>query len=133
MIDFDGCPNLPTLFFEQAARLGDAPFLWRKQEGAYRPCSWREVAEKVKAAAQGFIDLGLKAGDRVVLVAENRPEWLIADLAIMSVGAITVPAYTTNTEEDHLHILEHSEAVGAIVSTKALARRLLPAADSPPG
>ncbi len=128
MIDFDGCPNLPTLFFEQAARLGDAPFLWRKQEGAYRPCSWREVAEKVKAAAQGFIDLGLKAGDRVVLVAENRPEWLIADLAIMSVGAITVPAYTTNTEEDHLHILEHSEAVGAIVSTKALARRLLPAA-----
>jgi len=71
---------------------------------------------------------GIRAGDRVVLVSENRPEWLIADMAIMAAGGITVPAYTTNTTGDHRHILENSQARGAVVSTARLARQLLPAA-----
>jgi len=49
--------------------------------------------------------LGIEPGDRVALVSENRPEWVVADLAIMSAGAVTVPAYVTNTVEDHRHIL----------------------------
>ena len=69
---------------------------------------------------------GVGAGDRVLLVAENRPEWAIADLAIMAVGAITVPAYTTNTTETHAYLLNHSEAIAAVVSTDRLARPLLP-------
>ena len=68
----------------------------------------------------------------MVLVSENRPEWLIADVAIMAAGAITVPAYTTNTEADHLHILENSGAKGAIVSSRRLAERLIPAAHQAP-
>ena len=67
------------------------------------------------------------AGDRVLLVAENRPEWAIADLAIMTAGAITVPAYTTNTTQTHAYLLNHSEAAAAVVSTDRLARPLLPA------
>jgi long-chain acyl-CoA synthetase len=62
-----------------------------------------------------------------MLVAENRPEWCIADLAIMAAGCVTVPTYITNTERDHLHILENSGACGVIVSTDKLARVLLPA------
>ncbi|MFX4608990.1 AMP-binding protein, partial [Acinetobacter baumannii] len=54
-------------------------------------------------------------------------EWCIADLAIMAAGAITVPTYTTNTERDHLHILENSGAKAAIVSNAKLAKVLLPA------
>jgi long-chain acyl-CoA synthetase len=64
----------------------------------------------------------------VALVAENRPEWPIADLAIMSIGAITVPAFATNTVADHRHVLSHSGARGVIVSSKAIAERVLPAA-----
>ncbi len=67
-------------------------------------------------------------GDRVALVAENRPEWTIADMAIMAIGAITVPAFATNTVADHRHVLSHSGAKGVIVSTKAIAERVLPAA-----
>jgi len=71
-------------------------------------------------------------GERVALISENRPEWLIADHAIMAAGGITVPTFTTNTPADHKHVLTHSGAVGAIVSNKAIARRLLPAAlDAP--
>ena len=64
----------------------------------------------------------------VMLVSENRPEWCIADLAIMAAGCVTVPAYTTNTERDHQHILDDSGARAVIVSTQKLARPLLPAA-----
>ena len=57
-----------------------------------------------------------------MLVTENRPEWLIADLAIMAAGCVTVPTYTTNTERDHQHILDESGARAVIVSTQKLAK-----------
>jgi long-chain acyl-CoA synthetase len=63
----------------------------------------------------------------VLLVSENRPEWCLADLAIMAAGCVTVPAYTTNTERDHLHVLENSGARAVIVSDAKLAKPLLPA------
>ena len=131
-VDFTRWQSLPALLFDQAARLGKRPFLWAKREGRYQPLSWTEVAEAVSALSRGLRAIGVEPGDRVVIVSENRPEWLIADLAIMSAGAITVPAYTTNNVGDHHHILTHSGAVGAIVSTKALAKKVLPAAIDAP-
>ena len=80
--------------------------------------SWRSVAGQVSALSRGLRDLGIVPGDRVVIVAENRPEWAIADLAIMAAGAISVPAYVTNTSDDHFHILSDSGAKLAIVSTQ---------------
>ncbi|MCH7554928.1 MAG: long-chain fatty acid--CoA ligase [Proteobacteria bacterium] len=124
--------NLVATFFERAEAKGDAPFLWAKRDGAYEAWSWRRVAETVSALSRGLGDLGVEAGDRVVLVSENRPEWVIADLAIMAAGAVTVPAYTTNSADDHAHILGHSGAAALIVSTAALARPLLAAAKSAP-
>jgi long-chain acyl-CoA synthetase len=117
------------MFLDEAARKGDRPFLWAKREGRYRATSWRETAEAISALARGLRLLGLKPGERVGLVAENRPEWVVADLAIMAAGAITVPAYTTNTVDDYRHILANSGARMVIVSTNALAARVLPAAD----
>ena len=128
-MDYSVWPNLTAMFFDQAARHADQPFLWAKRDGRYEPLSWRAVAEQVRTLAAGLEALGLARGDRVVLVSENRPEWLIADLAIMVVGGITVPAYTTNTPADHAHILGDSGATGALVSSRALAERLLPALD----
>ncbi len=120
------------MFLEQAEKLADRNFLWAKHDGAYRPMTWRQVDDAVRDLARGLRGLGLEPGDRVVLVSENRPEWLIADLAIMAAGAITVPAYTSNTAADHTHIFTNSGARGAIVSTRALAGKLLPAAMEAP-
>jgi long-chain acyl-CoA synthetase len=120
--------NLPVMFYEQAERYSGQPFLWHKKAGAWQPLTWREVADKARALAHGLRALGVGKGDRVALVSENRPEWLIADMAIMAAGAITVPAYITNTVSDHLHILSDSGAKCVIVSTAALAEPLLPAA-----
>ena len=125
-------PNLAAMFFGQVDKLGDKPFLWAKCDGTYQPLNWDDAAARVTALARGLLNLGVKPGDRVVLVSENRPAWLISDVAIMTVGAIAVPAYTTNTEDDHLHILTDSGAKGVIVSTRKLAERLMPAAARAP-
>jgi long-chain acyl-CoA synthetase len=125
-------PNLAAMFFDQVDRLGDRPFLWAKRSGAYQSLSWGDTAARITPLARGLLAQGVKKGDRVVLVSENRPAWLVADIAIMSIGAITVPAYTTNTSNDHLHILTDSGARGAIVSNRRLIEQLLPAAEKSP-
>jgi len=120
--------SLTAMFYAQAKARADKPFLFAKKEGKWSPLSWMETAKRITKLASALEKMGVEAGDRVVLVSENRPEWLIADFAIMSLGAISVPTYTTNTARDHLHILENSGAKAAIVSTKNLARTFLKAA-----
>ena len=120
-------PNLVTMFFTRAGEKGDAPFLWRKSEGTWHSLSWKQVAQQVASLSKALKAQGLKPGDPVMLVSENRPEFCIADLAIMAAGCITVPTYTTNTTRDHQHILTDSGARAVIVSTAKLATALMPA------
>jgi long-chain acyl-CoA synthetase len=128
-MDYASCRSLPAMFLEQSVRLGDKPFLWAKRDRRYRATSWAEAAGEVGRLARGLIALGVGRGDRVALVAENRPEWVIADFAIMSAGAITVPAYVTNTVDDHRHVFATSGAAAAIVSKPLLSARVLAAAN----
>ena len=124
----EGFSNLVSLFYTRAEEGGDTPFLWRKQDRVWTSQSWREVAGQVSALADALLAQGLVPGDRVVLVSENRPEWLIADIGIMAAGCVTVPTYTTNTERDFQHVLDNSGARAVIVSTAKLARMVMPAA-----
>ena len=121
-------PNLVAMFLSRAKERGERPFLWEKQDGAYRPISWREAADQVASLAAALQAYGLARGDRVLLLSQNAPRWAIADFAIMAAGCVTVPVYTTNTVANHEHVLEDSGATAAIISTAALARPLLEAA-----
>lgn len=131
-MSYERWQSLPEMFFEQAERHAGRRFLRWKRDGVWQALRYREAAAEVRAVARGLIGLGLKPGDRVVILAESRAEWPIADLAIMAAGGVTVPAYTTSTTADHQHVLTHSGAVAAIVSNKALAKRFLPAAIEAP-
>ena len=119
--------NLVDLFEKSAAKGGEKPFLWGKVDGSYRSWSWTTVHDRVHRLAKALRSKGLKPGDRVLLVSENRPEWPIVDLAVLRAGGVTVPAYTTNTEDDHLHLLTDSGAAFVVVSNDKLAKSLLPA------
>jgi len=119
--------NLVDVFNSSAAARPDRPFLWRKESGSYAPVRWGEVRTAVERLARGLRASGIGRGDRVVVCAENRPEWFVADLAALTVGAVTVPAYTTNTKRDHRFVIEHSEARAIVFSGRGVARNLLPA------
>ncbi len=128
LTDFDRFPNLVAMFLDRARTRAALPMLVAKHSGAWHPIDWTTAADQVCVLAQSLRRIGLNDGDRVALVSENRPEWCIADLAIMAAGLVTVPTYTTNTERDHHHILENSGARAIIVSTAKLAPPLLAAA-----
>src|SRR5215472_11430970 len=128
-MDYDSCRSLPAMFFKQAARLADRPFLWAKRAGTYQAITWAAAARDVRRLALGLRSLGISRGERVGLVGENRPEWVIADLAIMSARAVTVPAYVTHTIDDHRHVLANSGARAVIVSRPPLSARVLAAAN----
>jgi long-chain acyl-CoA synthetase len=125
---FEHFSSLTAMFFARAAENGDKPFLRRKVGGAWQAISWKETARQVASLAESLREIGLRPGDRVMLVSENRPEWCIADLGIMAAGCVTVPTYTTNGERDHQHVMEDSGASAVIVSTAKLAQSIMPAA-----
>jgi long-chain acyl-CoA synthetase len=128
-MDYEKWRNLPAMFFDQASRQPSKPFLWDKRDGRYQPLGWAEAAREVRRLALGLRSLGISRGDRVALVSENRPEWIIADLAIMSAGGITVPAYVTHTIDDLRHVFANSGARAVIVSQTSLSARVLAAAN----
>ena len=129
-INFDNFNNIVSMFFEQAKKMKDKPYLWKKNNDNFESLSWGEVELSVKSVARSLIDLGILKGDRVIILSENRPEWQIADLAIMSIGAITVPVYTTSTTADYSHIINHSGARCMIISSHELCLKALPAIES---
>ncbi len=124
LADIDNASSLVALFLQRADERGDKPFLTAKIDGNWISISYAEAAEKVCLMAENLRKIGLRDGDRVVIVAENRPEWCIADLAIMAAGCITTPAYTTNTERDHCHILDDSGASAVVLGNEKLAKPL---------
>ncbi|MBS0475814.1 MAG: long-chain fatty acid--CoA ligase [Proteobacteria bacterium] len=123
--DLSTSSNLVELLFKRAGSRGDRPFLWAKRDGRWQSLSWAEVVRQVCTLAESLRALGLNSGDRVMLVSDNRPEWLIADFAIMAAGCVTVPAYVTNTERDHLHVLDNSGARAVVVANDKLAKPLI--------
>ena len=128
-IDAGNAKSLTAMFFDQAKRFSNEPFVWTKKDESYVALTWSETASEVIAAANGLISaMDVTPRDRVMIVSENRPEWLIADIAIKSIGAISVPAYTTNTAVNHLHIMEDSGAKVVIVSNPELASHVIAAA-----
>jgi len=124
--------NLPQAFFANVDAGGDRNLLFEKRDGNWHGHSWHTVADNVRRLAAVLVKCGVEPGERVLVSAENRPEWAIADLAVMSIGAIVVPAYTTNTEDDHHYIIDHSGASVAITSGGMLASRIALAANRAP-
>ncbi|MDX1704747.1 MAG: AMP-binding protein, partial [Altererythrobacter ishigakiensis] len=120
LADIDNANNLVELFLSRADQKGSAPFLAAKQNGEWVTRSWQETADQICLIAENLRKLGLKRGDRVCIVSENRPEWCIADIAIMAAGCVSVPTYITNTARDHAHILDNSGARAVFVSNEKL-------------
>jgi long-chain acyl-CoA synthetase len=102
--------HMPDLFFQQVERLKDKIALRHKDYGIWNRISWTEYGQKVREVAAGLLALGLEPGDRVAVLGDNRPEWLICHLGAMTVGGATCGVYPTSAPEQVAYVVGHSEA-----------------------
>jgi len=123
-----GWGSLPAMMLDIARQRPNRPMLRYWRDGAWQRMAWGEFALSVARAAAWLRAKGIGPGDRVLLVSESRPEFNITDVALMAVGAVTVPTYTTNTVADFAHVLRDSGARAAFVSSLALAGSVAAAA-----
>src|SRR5438105_2937165 len=112
------------VFFGQAARYGDRALVHHLVGEQWKTETWADMKRYVLAVASALVDAGVKQGDRVVLLGENRYEWLAADFGIQAAGGVSVPIYTGTAPEVIQKIVDNSEAVLAIASTESLAGKL---------
>ena len=121
LVGFENLPQtIPHFCFESWRRHNKTDALSHKVKDVWENFSGEIVIEKIKRIALGLADLGVKAGDRVAIISENRPEWSFTDLAILSLRAVNVPIYTTQAVEQIRYILEDSGAKILCISGKKI-------------
>ena len=121
IIGFENIPQtIPHFCFESFRRHNKRDALAFKVENIWHYVNGVEAIDRVKRIAMGLAALGVKAGDRIAIISENRPEWSFVDLAILSLRAVNVPIYTTQAVEQIRFILENSGAKMLFISGKKL-------------
>jgi len=110
--------SIPAVFHNRVEQFGDRAIVAYKKDGVYTDVSWKEMGLMVRNLGYFLINKGIKPGDKVCLFSPNRYEWWVADLAILSIGAINVPIYATNSAEESRYIIDNSDAVMCFTATK---------------
>ena len=111
--------NLNEIFESQKNKLRDKSLFWHKENGNWVSISWNEAGRQINILSEFLKTIEINKGDRVSIISKNSPFWCISDLAIMKIGAITVPAYTTSNENELLYLLNHSESKLALLDEEA--------------
>ena len=112
--------TIPHYCIESFLRTGNANALGFKADGAWKYISGTDAIDRIKRIAAGLSSIGVKAGDRIAIMSENRPEWSLTDIAILSLRAVNVPIYTTQAVDQIRYILENSGAKMLFLSGKKL-------------
>ena len=121
IIGFDAIPQtIPHFCIEAFRRNRRSDALSFKADNTWKHLTGIEIVDRIKRIALGLAELGVQAGDRVAIISENRPEWSLVDLAILSLRAVNVPIYTTQAIDQIRYILENSGAKMLFVSGKKL-------------
>ena len=112
--------TIPQFMYESLLRF-KKPDAWNyKVKDVWKNLSYTEIIDKIKKITLGLAEIGINAGDRVAIISENRPEWSLADLAILSLRGVNVPIYTTQAVEQIRYILEDSGTKALFISGKKL-------------
>ena len=120
----DSQATIPSLFAQQAKKFDKKPLFLAKQDGVYQPTAWSDAHETILDLCAFFLQAQVNPKDRILILSENRPEWAMADIAIQTVGAWTVPVYPSLMPEEIVTICQDCQPVIGIVSTAAQAEKI---------
>ena len=112
--------NLPEIFLKNSLLFQDKTLFGFKEEGEWQRLSWNNTAQILENLASGLKEIGVKKNDKISIIADNSYQWCIIDLAIISLGGITVPGYTTSNQEEISYLLSHSETSIIFINSKLL-------------
>ena len=107
-------------FYSGIVRIFLKKFLFKKNKEGWTGKNYSEISKNVLILAQSFVEKGIKKNDRVLLISSNRIEWVEIDLAIMTIGAITVPSFVTNNAKDNIYIIKNCDPKLVIFNYKTL-------------
>ncbi|SPD72580.1 AMP-dependent synthetase and ligase [uncultured Desulfobacterium sp.] len=107
--------SIAGLFFGQVEKYGDSACVACKEAGKYTDISWKRMGEMVRDLASFLISIGIGRADNIAIFSPNRYEWWVTDLAILTIGAVNIPIYATNSAEEGLYVLKHSGARACFV------------------
>ncbi len=124
--------TLAEMFERQARKLGARPVLKSKHGKEWRDHSWTEISDAAARLRGGLLGMGVKPADRIAILAENCPEWVIVDQAVLGAGGVVVPLYTTNGNEETAHVLNDSGTQIVAVHGDDLLKRILALAPNLP-
>jgi long-chain acyl-CoA synthetase len=128
-----GSHTIADLISRSAAEHPDHTAVKYKRDGAWHEVSYSQMADIVQEIGLGLIDLGVQPGDRVCILANTRPEWSYADMAITAVGAVVVPIYQTNSPEECQWVISDSGATAIFCEDDAQLAKLAAVRDRIPG
>lgn len=106
-----------NLFEESVAKYSNNPYIWEKENDAFKPTTYLETRSEVYQLAAGLLSEGVKKGDKIALLSEGRKHWIISELAILYTGAVNVPLSIKLEGPDLFFRLEHSETTIIFVSS----------------
>jgi long-chain acyl-CoA synthetase len=115
----------PELWRDAVRDAPNQPAYLEETADGWRPVSWEDAAARVEALTHGLLARGVRHGDRVAVVSRTRLEWILLDWAIMSIGAVVVGLYPTSSAKECEYVLQHSEAVLALVEDEEQARKIV--------
>ncbi len=110
--------SIPAVFQNRVEQFGSRAICAYKKDGVYTDISWDKLNEMVRNLGYFLINRGVKPGDKVCLFSPNRYEWWVTDLAILSIGAVNVPIYATNSAEESRYVIDNSDAIMCFTATK---------------
>lgn len=116
--------TIPHRLLEQAKTRPDEPAYYEKVNGRYQPTTWREYASLVRRAGKAFMALGVDRGSTVAILGSNRSEWVIADLAVMSIGGAPAGVYTTSSSEEVQEVVGHAGSRVLVLENEAQWRKV---------
>lgn len=130
--DFDTYNTFPKLLLRNADIYGDRPAIREKDLGIWQTWTWKEVLETVRAYALGLKKLGLKPGDKIAIVGDNRPRLYWTFVAAQSLGCVPVPSYQDSVAEEMVFVLKHAEVTFAVLENQEQVDKILSISDDLP-
>ena len=124
-IDYNFYNTIPKLFWRQVTEFSDDISIWEKQDGLWKSLTWGEYGAISRDIGNALLASGIKKGEKISILSQTRPEWVMCDMGIISIGCVTAPIYHSNNNAQVFYIADQSDSVFAFVEDQEQLDKML--------